>query len=160
MNVRKLAIIGVLALFAAAAADSEAQAFGKRKRNKNNCNTCPQPVQQSCCGSGGYGMAMPTGGVPMAMPMPAGSSVVPAAGSVQPGQSVVPAGGTVPNRGGVIPAGTQGAGIQPGTTYYSNGTYYPNTTYYYDPATNTYYPMNTMNSTTTTPRRGLGLFRR
>jgi len=88
--------------------------------------------------------------MPLAMPMPGTSAVVPASGTqIQPGTTVVPAGGTVTNNGSVIPAGQ--------TYYYPNGNYYPTTSYYYDPATNSYYPMTTTG--TTTPARR-GLFRR
>jgi hypothetical protein len=158
MNVRKLVVLGVLSLFGATLLATDAQA-GRHKRQRNNC--CPQPVSTcntcggsamayappcSTCGSGvAYGA---TGGVPYAMPMPGGSTVIPAAGTTTSPGTVIPAGGTILSDGTVIPAGS---------------TYYPSTTgsYYFDPATGTYFQNSSYQySTPMFSNQRRGLFRR
>jgi hypothetical protein len=148
MNVRKLVVLGVLAVIAATLTTADAQAFGKRKRQQSNC--CPQPAPP--CNTCGGGMAYgPGAGMPMAMPMPNSSgNIVPASGTT--GGAVVPAAGTV------IP-GTAG-NVIPGSSsyYYPSGSYYNQSgSYYYDPATGTYSQYSTPFYGTTQRR---GLFRR
>ena len=139
MSVKKLIVVGALALIGITAFHADAQAGIFRKKQKNTgCNTCESPGSYGY-GSYGGGSAYSAGaGMPYAMPSPGGNYVQPAGGVVTgngtripgSGTGVIPAGGTFPSSGGVIPASgsyylTPNSGYyQPSTTIYgSNGMY-------------------------------------
>ena len=155
MSVHKLLVLGVFSVFSLSLFSADADACGRKKKRGNsggNCNTCSAPVQPTCCG-GGYASNMPMNGVPMAMPMPGGSAIVPASGpTTTPNGTVVPAGGVAPGST-VIPA--SGTYFDPATqSYYSYPGAYTNQGLIQGANGNYYYS----NPTGTTTRRGL--FRR
>src|SRR5437016_2114586 len=103
MYARRLVLLGLLSVLGVAVVDSDAQA-GIFRKKKNTCNTCAVQATCNTCGVataacntcvGGVAYA-PTGGVRVAMPMPAGTTT----GTIVPATGTAAAGGTV-----VAPAG-------------------------------------------------------
>jgi hypothetical protein len=166
MTTRKVTTLGILALIGVLAFSADSQAGLLRKKKGNNCNTCAAPAQQSCCGgavataapsccgAGGYAVA-PGGGVPLAMPMPGGSNVIPATGTIPASGAVIPSGGIVTNGGNVVPASGMVYNPATGGYYYPSNYSMPGM---YQGADGNYYYSNTYSNTYSTPRRGL--FRR
>jgi len=127
MTVRKM-LTGFVAVAGVLAFTADAQAFGKRKKNKGGCDSCAAaaPVSTGCggCGMasaggpGGYAMlapeAMPAVGTATTTPPTVikpvsgttGSTVVPATAVEVPQGNVIPAGGYFTQDGQYVqPAG-------------------------------------------------------
>jgi hypothetical protein len=155
---RKLMLTGVVAVAGVLAFSADAQAFGKRKKNRGGgCNDCASaaPVYSGCggCGSayvghGGYAVAPGCGGcgtawaggpggyamvAPEAMPATGTATTTP---TTQP-NTVVPASGTT--EGTVVPAtGTTQPQLQPQSSVIPAGGYYLQDGRYVMPASGYY----------------------
>ncbi|HYH66043.1 MAG TPA: hypothetical protein VD866_15215 [Urbifossiella sp.] len=149
---RKLMLTGVVAVAGVLAFSADAQAFGKRKKNKGGCNDCATaaPVYTGYAGHGGYSgcggcgtawaggpagyamaapEAMPATGTTTTIPNTQPGAVVPASGTT--GGTVVPATGTTQPQpqpqSYVVPAGgyylQNGQYVMPAGGYYQGGQY-------------------------------------
>jgi hypothetical protein len=115
----KLALLGILSVGSLAAIAADAQAFGKRKKNRGGGDDCECAAPCDPCASGGPMWHADAGqyGAPLAMPGRGTAGVIPADGT------------QIPSTGGVIPA--SGSYYGPNSYYGSSSYYGPSPGYYY-----------------------------
>lgn len=136
MTMRKLMATGLVAVAGVLAFTADAQAFGKRKKNKGGCNDCATaaPVHYAPSGCGGCGTAWAGGPGGYAMAAPDAMPATGTAATTQPG-TVVPASGTT---GGTVVPATGTTQLQPQSYVVPAGGYYLQNGRYVMPAGGSY----------------------